>query len=274
MGGLTNRRVALLGTRKIEEQTTIIQHLGGTTVHRPAQGTIYFDAQFIGDEIKKIIDGQFQWIIFTTSIGVEKLFQIAEEMWIERELLLALKKMNIVARGYKTINALKKRELKAIVRDDDGSIEGLIRSLKPYHLKNQHIAVQLYGEPSPLLIDWLSEQQTTIQEILPYQHIPPKPETLTQLLEEVLTKKVDAISFTSTSQVRYLFNFAEEVNQKDVLLNALETKTLALAVGKVTGKALQDVGVNRMLIPHDERIGSALMTLSQYYKQQRPYIVS
>ncbi|MFJ8235842.1 uroporphyrinogen-III synthase [Ureibacillus sp. NPDC094379] len=274
MGGLSNRCVALLGTRKIEEQTTIIQHLGGTAVHRPTQGKIHFDGQIIGAQIKKIIDGQFQWIIFTTSLAIEKLFQIAEELKIEQELLLALKKMNIVARGYKTMIALKKRELNAIVRDINGSIVQLIRSLKPFNLKSQHIAVQLYGEPSPLLIEWLSEQQTTIQEILPYQHIPPNPDTLTQLLEEVISQKVDAISFTSTSQVRYLFDFAEEVKQDDVLFEALETQTITLAVGKVTGKALQDKGVKRMLIPHDDRIGSALMTLSQYYKQQNTFIVS
>lgn len=268
MGGLDNKQIALLGTRKIEEQATIIQHLGGSAIHRPAQGTIYFDANQIGDQIKKLINGQFQWVIFTTGIGIDKLFEIAVEMNLEEALQGALEKTQIAIRGYKTRNAVKKRGLSVVVRDDDGSISGLIRELKSFDLTNQSVAVQLYGDPSPELIHWLTEQQATIEEILPYQHIPPENDVLTKLLNEILTNQIDAVSFTSTPQVRYLFQFAEENNLKHELLNAFESTVIALSVGKVTGKALEKEGVKRVLMPQDERMGSALMTLSNYYKQK------
>ena len=266
MGGLDHKCIALLGTRKIDEQTNIINQLGGTALHRPAQGTVFFDSSFIGTEIKEIVSGKFEWIIFTTGIGIEKLFEVAKEMDYEEELQAALEKMNIAIRGYKSANSLKKRGLVPIVRDDDGSISGLIRQMQTYHLKDKTVAVQLYGDPAVELMNWLKEQQANYQEIIPYQHIPPKKDILEQLMHEILTNEVHAVSFTSIQQVRFLFKLAVERNQKFELLNAFENHVLALPVGKVTGKALQDRGVKRMIIPQDERIGSALMTLNKYYK--------
>ena len=267
MSGLDHKCIALLGTRKIDEQINIINQLGGTAVHRPAQGTVFFDSSFIGTEVKEIVNGKFEWIIFTTGIGIEKLFEVAEEIDCQADLLSALEKMNIAIRGYKSANALKKRGLVPIVRDDDGSISGLIREMQPHDLKDIAVAVQLYGDPAVELINWLKEQQANFQEIIPYQHIPPQNEVLEQLMNEILTNDVDVVGFTSVQQVRFLFEFAVERNQKLELLHSFENHVLALPIGKVTGKALKDCGVKRMLIPQDERIGSALMTLNKYYKE-------
>lgn len=145
MGGLDDKCIALLGTRKVDEQMNIIKQLGGSAVHRPAQGTVFFDSSFIGSEIKEIINGKFQWIIFTTGIGIDKLFEVAKEMDYEENLQQALSTMKIAVRGYKGANSLKKRGLFPIVRDDDGSIAGLIRAFASHNLKNQSVAVQLYG---------------------------------------------------------------------------------------------------------------------------------
>ncbi|SOC05730.1 uroporphyrinogen-III synthase [Ureibacillus xyleni] len=267
MAGLENKKIALLGTRKIEEQSAIIEQLGGTSLHRPAQGTIFFDANVIEPEIDKIIHGTFQWAIFTTGIGFEKLFEIAKDVNKEDALLSALQKLKIAIRGYKTANALKKRGLNPIVRDDDGSIVGLIRQLEAQQLTNLPIAVQLYGDPHSELIDWLIERKNTVQEILPYEHIPPQTEVLQQLVNEVLSNDVDAVSFTSTPQVKYLFQYAIAQQQKEALLEAFENNVVALSVGKVTGKVLKEFGVNRVVMPQDERMGSALMTLNKYYKE-------
>ncbi|MDI7742075.1 uroporphyrinogen-III synthase [Lysinibacillus fusiformis] len=267
MGGLDHKCIALLGTRKIDEQINIIQQLGGTAVHRPAQGTVFFDSSFIGTEVKEIINGRFEWIIFTTGVGIEKLFEVAKEMEYEEDLQKALQKMKIAVRGYKSVNALKKRDLVPLVRDDDGSISGLIREMKPYNLKDKTVAVQLYGDPGVELINWLKGQEANYQEIIPYQHIAPEKETLERLMHEILTNEVDAVGFTSVQQVRFLFKYALEKNQKFELLHAFENHVMALPVGKVTGKALQDRGVKRMIVPQDERIGSALMTLNKYYKE-------
>nr|WP_106780738.1 uroporphyrinogen-III synthase [Lysinibacillus timonensis] len=267
MGGLDHKCIALLGTRKIDEQVNITEQLGGTAVHRPSQGTVFFDSSMIGSKIQEIVNGHFDWMIFTTGIGIEKLIEVAIEMDYEKELLYSLNKTKIAIRGYKSANVLKKYGLTPMIRDDDGSISGLIRAFGEYNLKGQKVAVQLYGEPAVELLNWLKLQQADYQEIVPYQHIPPTQETLDQLLHEIVKSLVHAVSFTSVQQVHYVFEYAKKHDLETELLNAFEHHVIALPIGKVTGKALQERGVKRMLIPQDERIGSALMTLNKYFKE-------
>lgn len=265
MPKLSGKTVALLAARKVEEQSTIVKNLGGIPLSRPSQGTVFLKDENIKDQVLNIINGDFDWLILTTGIGTETLIKIADEMGKKDTFLSALKDMKIAARGYKTVNTLKKYQLKPIARDDDGSTVGLIRDLDHFDLTNLRVALQLHGDPAPKLVEWLQQQHTEFTEILPYQHIPPETAILEQLLDEILHQKVDAVSFTSTPQVRNLFSFAEEKRKKDQLLEMLDTKVVALSVGKVTGQALKEQGVNRMVIPEHERMGSALMKLAQYY---------
>lgn len=270
MKKLQGKRIAIVASRKVEEQSTIVKNLGGQPVLRPAQGTVFLsDTANIEAEIMKVIEGYFDWVILTTGIGLETLVKIARQMGEEEAFLAALGKVRIAARGYKTVNMLKKLDLTAEVRDTDGSTAGLVQALSAHDLQNARVALQLHGDPAPLLVQWLQEQQAVFHEILPYKHIPPEKETLQELLQEILEGQVDAVSFTSTPQVRFLFAHAKEQGVKDQLVTAFETNVIALSVGKVTAQALREEGVTRIVIPENERMGSALMTLAKYYDDSR-----
>src|SRR5690606_7077730 len=123
--------------------------------------------------------------------------EMAEEMGLLEVLLANLSNSRIAARGYKTVNVLKKRQLTAHVRDDDGSTDGLIRELAAYELKGATVLLQLYGDRAPKLVEWLERQGAVCTEILPYRHIAPPEEDLNRLLLDIVEGKVDAVSFTS-----------------------------------------------------------------------------
>lgn len=265
MKKLKDKRVALAGPRKSEEQSAIVKNLGGIPLLRPAQGTVFLNDSNVKSEIIRIIEGHFDWLIVTTGVGIDTLLKTAREMGQEEEFLSALRKIKIAARGYKTINLLKKLNLKPVVRDDDGSTAGLVRELSPYDFKGLRVALQLHGDPAPILVEWLQQQEAEFREILPYKHIPPESEVLELLIKEILDGQIDAVSFTSTPQVRFLFSYAEEMGVKNGVLDAFSKGVVALAVGKVTGQALKETGVQRIVIPEYERMGSALMELAQYY---------
>ena len=270
MKKLQGKRIAIVASRKVEEQSTIVKNLGGHPILRPAQGTVFLsDTANIEAEITKVIEGYFDWVILTTGIGLETLVKIARQMGEEKAFLAALGEVKIAARGYKTVNMLKKLDLTPEVRDTDGSTAGLVQALSVHDLQNARVALQLHGDPAPLLVQWLQEQQAVFHEILPYKHIPPEREILQELLRDILERQVDAVSFTSTPQVRFLFAHAKEQGVKDALVAAFETNVIALSVGKVTAQALREEGVTRIIIPENERMGSALMTLAKYYDDSR-----
>jgi uroporphyrinogen-III synthase len=118
------------------------------------------------------------------------------------------------------------------------------------------------------LIDFLSNQKAQFKEILPYQHIPPQAEVMEQLINELISGKIDAVNFTSAPQARFLFSFAREYGQADHIRELFESSVVAVAVGKVTAAALREEGVGRIVIPDQERMGSAIVALEHYYQQR------
>lgn len=268
MKKLAGKKVALLGSRKIEDISKLVENQGGVAVSRPAQGTSLLKDEKLQGHVEMLTECSFDWIIFTTGIGVETIFQTALEMNKSDALISSLQKANIAARGYKTANMLKKLNIIPAVRDDDGSMAGLLRELSAYPLKGMKVALQLHGDPAPLLKQWLEDNQADYEEILPYTHIPPEEKVMSLLLSEILDGKLDSVFFTSTPQVRNLFSFARQKNTEEQLKTCFSEKTVALSVGKVTAQALYEEGIIRVIFPEVERIGSAVIELARFYTEE------
>lgn len=265
---LAGRSIALTGPRKAAEMAKLVENMGGIPLIRPAQGTVFLDDAKLRGDIESWIAEPPSWTILTTGMGLDALFQMAEDMGALQTFLSSLEQSSLAARGYKTVNALKKRGLVPIVRDDDGSTAGLIRGLESYALEGKSVILQLHGDPAPKLAAWLIGQGAEVRQVLPYQHIPPEQEHLAQLLAEILDAKADAVAFTSAPQVRNLVEYARERGQLAQLVSAFEGSVVAAAVGKITAQALREEGVSRIVVPpEDERMGSMMVELGRYFAQ-------
>lgn len=262
---LEGKRVALTGPRRSQELGKLVENMGGIPLYRPAQGTVILDDLDLRNGIISWINTPPDWSIFTTGVGLEALFDLAEDMGVAGQLWDILRENNIAARGYKTANALKKRQLAIKVRDDDGSTEGLIRELSAYDFHNKTVMLQLYGDPNPRLVAWFEEQGASCKQILPYRHIAPPEGALEQLLCDITEGNVDAVTFTSGPQVRFLMEHATKQGKLDQLIQALEGPVIAVAVGKVTAQGLFEAGVPRVVAPKEERMGSMMVELARYY---------
>ncbi|OWA36099.1 uroporphyrinogen-III synthase [Saccharibacillus sp. O16] len=262
---LEGKRIAITGPRKAEELSKLVQNMGGIALIRPAQGTVFLDEPELGGGISEWIRLKPEWSVLTTGMGLEALLNTAQEMEVGELFLEAIAHSKIAARGYKTVNALKKRGLTPIVRDDDGSTDGLIRQLEEHDLAGTQVVVQLHGDPAPRLVAWLEGRGATVRTVLPYRHIAPPEEQLQQLLADILERRVDAVTFTSGPQVRFLIQHAAEQGQEEALKQAFQDDVVAVAVGKVTAQAIREEGVERVVAPPEERMGSMMVELAKYY---------
>ncbi|MGG6314175.1 uroporphyrinogen-III synthase [Paenibacillus macerans] len=262
---LEGKRVALTGPRRAEELGKLVENMGGIPLYRPAQGTVLLDDLDLRNGIIAWVENPPDWSIITTGMGLEAVFEMAEDMGVAQRLWDHLRANPIAARGYKTVNALKKRQLTPLVRDDDGSTEGLIRGLSEHDWRGKSVLLQLHGDPAPRLVAWLEEHGASCRQLLPYRHISPPAEALEQLLSDIVERRVDAVTFTSGPQVRFLMEHAEKQGRLSALMEALEGPVLAVAVGKVTAAGLQEAGVPRVLAPKEERMGSMMVELARYY---------
>ena len=101
----------------------------------------------------------------------------------------------MASRGYKTLSTLKKLEIKPVAVDSDGTTRGLTQALKAYDFMEKKVMVQLHGESAPSLIKFLEDRGASVQQILPYQHIPPKSETVSKLCQELINNEVGCCMF-------------------------------------------------------------------------------
>lgn len=262
---LEGKRIAITGPRKAEELSKIVQNMGGTALVRPAQGTVFLDEPELGGGISEWIRLKPEWSLLTTGMGLEALINTAQEMEVSEAFMEALAHSNVAARGYKTVNALKKRGIAPLVRDDDGSTEGLIRELEAHDLSGTKVMLQLHGDPAPHLVSWLESRGASVRTVLPYKHIAPPDEQLEQLLGDILERRVDAVTFTSGPQVRFLIGHAAAAGKEEALRASFEREVVAVAVGKVTAQSIREEGIERVIAPKEERMGSMMVELAKYY---------
>ncbi|QYR22010.1 uroporphyrinogen-III synthase [Paenibacillus sp. sptzw28] len=265
MARLEGKIIAVTGPRKADELSRMIAKFGGTAVTRPAQGTVFLDDTQIEAQLKELIDFPADWLVLTTGVGTEALLQTAANLGLSDRFLDALGRMRLAARGYKTVNALRKIGLTPEVRDDDGTTAGLLRALEPYDLKGSRVALQLYGDPAPRLTGALVNRGAHCEELLPYRHIPPEGDVVEKLIDEIVSGEVDAVTLTSTVQVRYVMGCAARMGKLEAVRDAFAGSVLAVAVGKVTAEALQEEGIERVLFPEEERMGSMVVAMSKYF---------
>lgn len=265
MARLEGITIAVTGPRKAEELARMIAKFGGQTVLRPAQGTVFQDDTRIAEQLRMMAEHPPDWLVLTTGVGTEALLHTAAELGLYEPLLSALRRTRIAARGYKTVNVLRRLGLTPDVRDNNGTTAGLLEELASHDLRGKRVALQLHGDPAPRVTGELAARGADCEELLPYRHVPPEDGVVEQLLREIIAGEVNAVAFTSTVQVRYVMGSAAKLGLLDAVRDAFTSRVLAAAVGKVTAEALHEEGVRLVLVPEEERLGSMVVALSKYF---------
>ena len=262
---LKNKRIAVAGGRRFDDIAKIIAKQGGAAVLRPMMGLSSNDKPGVAKAVTELAQAGTDWLVVVTGVGTKALVKKAAELGFEAELKEILSSARVAARGYKTIKALKALDVVPVVEDDDGTVLGLQRQLEPYPFKGERVTLQLHGERMPELSDWLLERGADVREIPLYFYDPPKQTDLQTLLFEILSAELDAVAFTSNTQVKFLFGGAAKLGAEDHLRRAFNNKVVALSVGHVTSQSLSEFGVTRIIAPEHERMGAMVMALGAYY---------
>lgn len=267
MGKLSGRSITVTGPRCEVEFTRMVLKMGGSPFICPAQGTVYSDDGLLEEQLRSLMTSSVDWLVLTTGIGTEALVAKAEELGMKEELLAFMSRTRIAARGYKTVNALRKLQIDPGIIAEDGTTDGIFRALSIYPLQGARVALQLYGDPSPPISNRLRAAGAECIELLPYIHVMPEPGPIDEMINRCLGGTMDAVVFTSTAQARCVFHRARETKKEQLLLTAFENNSLCVAIGKVTAEALYDEGVKHLIYPEEERLGPALVGTGRWFEE-------
>ncbi|MGP4059781.1 uroporphyrinogen-III synthase [Halobacillus sp. H74] len=266
MTGLEGKKVGIAADRSADSISNLVVNMGGIPAVYPIQGTKRLNEATCKQNVEDYLNETFDWVILTTGIGARTLADNAETHGFHDSLINKLSEEPLAIRGSKTLDWLKENGLRPSVIADDGTMNNLFERLimVDKDVKGR-VFLQAYNQDDAYLKQFLEKQGYSVYLSRPYVFEAPLPDVLQELKEEITSLKMDAVIFTSKTQVLNLFSNAAEHGG---LVEAFNTDVLAVAVGKVTANELESQGINNVLQPKRQKMGAMVVTLDRYFNPQ------
>jgi len=168
----------------------------------------------------------------------------------------------VVARGPKAREALRAAGLKEAWSPALESCADVLDHLAVHSgLAGRRIAVQLHGGPQEDFCGALTAAGAEVVEVPVYRWVPPlDPTPLQRLVDLIINRMVDAVTFTSAPAVGSLLRAAGP--ESEAVLNAMRVEVLAGCVGPLTAAPLVRHGVPA-LTPAVARLGPLAQALAE-----------
>lgn len=191
----------------------------------------------------ELIAGRFDDLVLFTGEGLRRLLDAAERLGARASTIQAIARVRKITRGPKPARALKEIGLATDLPSAAPTTAGIIETLSRLDLKGRRVAVQLYGlDPNPSLVEFLIAAGATVHPVAPYVYSPASDaERVLELIGGLAAGRIDAIAFTSASQVDRLYEVAAAHHRTEELRQSLQRVKVA-AVGPIVAGELKRRG--------------------------------
>lgn len=249
--------VATTAERRREELISLLERRGARVVNAPALRLVPLaDDEELLAATRVCIDMPVDQVLVTTGIGFRSWLEAADGWGLGEALRVRLADTQVLARGPKARGAIRATGLVESWSPRSEAVAEMLAHVLEGDVKDKRIAVQLHGEPLPELVAALRDAGAVVIEVPVYRWLPPVDlAPVRRLVEQIVTRTVDGVVFTSGPAVLSLLDRAAETGRRDELLEALQTDVIAFCIGPVTGARLEQHGV-RTLQPERSRLGA------------------
>lgn len=250
---LAGRHIALPESRELDLFAEMLLTRGATVLRCPLVSIHDApDQALVSAWIDSFINEPCDDLILLTGEGLRRLLATAERAGgsLRDDFIARLGQVRKLTRGPKPGTALRKIGLKSDLVAVEPTTEGVIRTLSTENLQGRRVAVQLYGtEPNLPLMDFLREAGATVSSVAPYVYADDVEDArVEELIAAILDQQLDAVAFTSATQVRRLFQIGRRQCGEQALINGLRQLKVA-AVGPVVADELRERDVRVDLMP-------------------------
>jgi uroporphyrinogen-III synthase len=256
-------RVAIIENRYPEQLTQLLTRLGAEVFSCPLlKETPIEDSSGARRFISLCEQTEIDYIVFYTGVGVDILFRsVTKPETIARA--------RILARGPKAVHALKRVGMRVDLVAESATTEGILRTLSREDLKGKTVLVQLYGQENTELSAPLQKLGATVIGVSLYSYTQAsETSVIKELVARIMDGRLDAIAFTSATQVPFFFRAAEKLADPAVFRKSLE-KVVIASVGEVTSRALRSAGVEPRVVPTESKMGPMVKALGEFFEQHR-----
>ncbi|MEV7324512.1 uroporphyrinogen-III synthase [Streptomyces sp. NPDC093970] len=261
-GPLAGFTVGVTAARRADELGALLQRRGATVLHAPALRIVPLadDGELL-TATEEIIDRAPDVVVATTAIGFRGWVEAADGWGFGDQLLGRLRDVELLARGPKVKGAIRAAGLTEKWSPSSESMAEVLDRLLEEGVDGRRIAVQLHGEPLPGFVESLRAAGAEVLPVPVYRWMLPEDlGPVDRLLDAVVSRSVDALTFTSAPAAASLLSRAEHRGLLAELLAALGHDVVPACVGPVTALPLQALGVDTVQ-PERFRLGPLVQLL-------------
>ena len=259
-----NRRpvVALPETRQLNVLAELLERRGASVIRCPMVAILDTpDAVPVVSWIRRFVETPMDLLVIYTGEGIKRLLGFAEREGLTDDFVAALSATRKLARGPKPGRALRQLDLKPEIVASAPTTDGVIETLNTLALEGARVGVQLYGsDPNDVLMAYLASRSAKVDCVAPYVYASEVDDgEVTDLIERMSAGEIDAIAFTSKSQVERLKKLARRRGLEQALDTALAAMKVA-AIGPVVAEELRGAGVRVDVMPETAYFMKPLVT--------------
>ncbi|MFD3443535.1 uroporphyrinogen-III synthase [Microbacteriaceae bacterium 4G12] len=264
-------RIGVTSDRRSEDLIDALERRGGTVLHAPTLRIAHaeHDEPLIEDT-RALIDAAPDVLLATTSYGIRRWFEVADSAGLGQELTDALGETDILVRGPKARGAIRAAGLDDVGMSDEETTASLVDKTLAEYPDATAVAVQLHGQTDERQLSRLRDAGVRVLTVAPYRWVSPDAadERVGRLIDAIVARQLDAVTFTSAPAVHALFGAAEALGRIEPLLDAMRSDVLSAAVGPVTAAPLEAAGI-QPIQPQRYRMGALIRLVCEYLEQNR-----
>ncbi|MFI1993302.1 uroporphyrinogen-III synthase [Actinoplanes sp. NPDC020271] len=257
---LAGYTIGVTSDRRRDELAGLLESRGARVVIAPALRIVPIaDDAELRAATRACLDDPPDIVLVNTGIGMRGWLEAAEGWGLAEPLQAVLTSAYLVARGPKARAAVRTAGLHEQWTPDGESYEEVVEHLTARGIAGLTVAMQLHGESQPEYTEALEAAGARVIEVPVYRWAPPTdPAPLHRLVDLIVGRLVDAVTFTSAAAVHALLRAAGPAT--DPLLDALRGDVLAAGVGPVTAAPLRRFEIP-VATPGRARLSALVRTL-------------
>ena len=241
-GPLTGFRIGVTAARKVEEQVALLERRGAAVEWAPALSLEpnHVDDTALRAATDDVIARPVDLFLATTGIGVRAWLDACERWGLLEEVLDVLGRAEILARGPKSVGALRARGLRELWAPESECFDDVLAHLRGRDLSGLRIVVQEHGQSLSMVAHALRRQGADVTTVTVYRVASADdPGPMFKLIDLIADRELDAVTFTSAPAVAALMEAAASTGRRDEVVIAFQSDAVAACVGPVTAAAFE-----------------------------------
>ena len=254
---LSGKRILVTRARhQASALSKLLSERGAQPVELPA-----IDIQRIPDtkELDRAISNltQYQWLVFTSTNGVQAFFERLHDLKLDSRTLHGLK---IGAIGPATAKALEQRGITSDYRPAIYTGKGIIEGLKNRNITGQRFLLPRADIADKELAKGVSQFGAEVHEVAVYKTVPTT-DVLSKSKKLLASGKIDVITFTRSSTVS---NLIAALGNEGVMPDTVKVA----CIGPKTADAASKAGLKVDIVAHEHTIPGLVAAIEEYFRKE------